>query len=108
MVRAGRIKAPKNRVTERLIRIHATNHTLIRPVKRDSAKESRNLKELASRQTPHDTDFKDQHDAQASRNLRADLVAGFHGRRLGGGLRRRTETARRAAGLQGDAADLRL
>ena len=35
MEMAGRIKARKKRVTERLIRIHPTDHTLIRGVKRD-------------------------------------------------------------------------
>src|SRR5450755_1192940 len=43
MVRAGRIKAPKKRLTERLIRIHSTNHTLIRPVKSKEVKDARNL-----------------------------------------------------------------
>src|SRR5471032_3399684 len=40
---AGTTNMPKNRVTERLIRIPPTNHTLIRCVNRDSVKDSRNL-----------------------------------------------------------------
>src|SRR5665213_2817456 len=40
---AGTTRTLKNRVTERLIRIHPTNHTLIRCVNGDSVKDSRNL-----------------------------------------------------------------
>jgi len=40
---AGKTKRLKKRVTERLIRISLTNHTLIRGVKRNSIKDSGNL-----------------------------------------------------------------
>src|ERR1700753_2414097 len=40
---AGTTRRPKKRETERLIRIHLTNHTLIHRVKRKWVKDSRNL-----------------------------------------------------------------
>jgi hypothetical protein len=40
---AGTTMTAKNRVTERLIRIRPTNHRVIRGVKDDSVKDSRNL-----------------------------------------------------------------
>ena len=43
-VTAGMTIRVKKRVTERLIRIPPTNHTLIRGVKRESVRDSRNLR----------------------------------------------------------------
>ena len=80
---AGMIRAVKKRVTERLIRIRPTNHTLIRPVKRKCGKGFKELRpRLPLRSAPADASRRD-----AMRRLMATVT----------GLRRPSWRARRCS-----------